>query len=70
MLDSTYEGDQPVSKGKHRRGVNDPIPDVQGTPGDGAANRSPGGKHADRPEATNPKVREDHTHEQPPPQEG
>jgi hypothetical protein len=69
MLDSTDEGDQPVSKGKHRRGANDPVPDVQGAPGEGSATRSPGGKHADRPEATNPNVEEDHTHQEPSPQE-
>jgi hypothetical protein len=70
MLDSTCEGDRPVSKGKHRRGANDPVPDVQGAPGDGSSNRSPGGKHADRIAATSPKATEDDKPQEPPPQKG
>jgi hypothetical protein len=56
-FDSTDEGDQPVSRGKHRRGANDPVPDVQGAPA--------GGKHADRPVATSPVDPEDATHQEP-----
>ena len=48
-----------MSSGKHRRGTNDPVPDVKVTPGD-----YPGGKHADRPATTSPGVPEDATRQE------
>jgi hypothetical protein len=46
-----------MSRGKHRRGANDPVPDIQGAPA--------GGKHADRSAATSQMVPEDATHQEP-----
>jgi len=65
VFDSTYEGDQPVSRGKHRRTAHDPVPDAQGAPDEGATNQYPGGKHADRPAATSTMVPENATHQEP-----
>ena len=48
-----------MSRGKHRRGANDPVPDVKVASGE-----YPGGKHADRPATTSPMVPDDATHEE------
>ena len=48
-----------MSMAKHRRGANDPVPDVKVASGE-----YPGGKHADRPATTSPMVPDDATHEE------
>lgn len=59
VFDQTYEGEHPMSTGKHRRGANDPVPDVKV-----ASSDHPGGKHADRSATTGATVPDDATHEE------
>ena len=48
-----------MSSGKHRRGANDPSPDLKVAP-----DEYPGGKHAIRPATTDPMVPENATHQE------